>query len=163
MNILGGRISRIGSSATGLFMAGKKSPWGQTGGQSGGQGGDGPEDPGAGAPSGGPSSSGQSGGPRNPWVPPSSGDQGEAGPRRSASIEDIFKARARRGGGGGGGNGGGFPRLPQRPDGKSWLPLGIAFVLVAWLGASMFHFILSGLSIRSPLYGRPHGCPWSRR
>jgi len=72
-------------------------------------------------------------GPRNPWLPPT--DE----PRRSASIEDIFKHRGpegpRRMGGGGGP---GF-RLPQRPGGKSWFPLAIAAIVVIWLGLSMVH------------------------
>lgn len=106
--------------AGGLAMAGKNSPWGKPGGEPSGPQGD-------------------SNGPRNPWVPPA-GDSGE-GEKRPSNIEDIFRARTTRRGGGGGGGGTGFPRLPQRPDGKSWLPVGIAFVVVAWLGASMFHFI----------------------
>jgi len=75
-------------------------------------------------------------GPRNPWLPP--GDD----TRRSASIEDIFKQRGpegprRRGGGPGGPN---F-RLPQRPGGKSWLPIGIGVVALIWLGVSTVHFV----------------------
>lgn len=140
MSILGGRIARIGLSMAGLAMTGKKSPWGQPG-----DGPTAPQEPGSGSPDGaGQQGNGQSGGPgggpRNPWVPPA-GDPVDPGQRRPASIEDIFRARSGRKGGGGGGGGGGFPRLPQRPDGKSWLPLGIAFVAVAWLGTSMFHFI----------------------
>ncbi len=88
-------------------------------------------------------------GPRNPWLPPA-GD-----PRRPPSIEDIFRARTGKGGGRGGsgrgGNGGGGPtgpllggrgpnlRLPQRPDGKSWWPIGIAAVVLLWLGGSSMH------------------------
>ena len=91
------------------------------------------------------------GGPRNPWLPDSEGkDTGAGGPRRSASIEDIFRARTgvgrsggRPGGGPGGGPGpnGGFPRFPTRPDGGSWLPLGIAAVVLLWIGSSTVHFI----------------------
>lgn len=105
-------------------MAGRKSPWGG-----------GPSDPE-------PDSNGQPGpgepradGPRNPWLPPSpNGDK----PRRSASIEDIFKGRGgpRKGFGGGGG---GFPRLPERPGGKSWLPLIAGGIALVWLGLSTFH------------------------
>lgn len=82
-------------------------------------------------------------GPRNPWLPPA----GE--PRRPPSIEDIFRARTGKGGGNGGGTGnGGNPllggrgpnlRLPPRPDGKSWWPLGIAAVVLLWLGGSTMH------------------------
>ena len=101
-------------AAIGLAMAGHKNPWGggsNASGESPDASGDKPEaDP------------SKSDGPRNPWLPPA-GDGAEP-PRRSASIEDIFRNRTgakRRGGGGGGG--GSFPRLPDRPDGKSWLPL----------------------------------------
>ena len=73
-------------------------------------------------------------GPRNPWLPPS--DE----PRRSASIEDIFKNRGpegpRRIGGGGGGPG--F-RLPERPGGKSWFPVAVAAIVLVWLSFSMVH------------------------
>jgi len=72
-------------------------------------------------------------GPRNPWLPPSEE------PRRSASIEDIFKNRGpegpRRGLGGGGP---GF-RLPERPGGKSWFPVAIGAIVAVWLGFSMVH------------------------
>ena len=118
MNNLGGRIARLGQSVTGLAMAGKKSPWGQPG--------DEPQEPAGGS---------TGSGPRNPWVPPA-GETEEPASRRPG-LDDLFRNRGRRGGGGGGG----FPRLPERPDGKSWLPIGIAFVAVAWLGASMAHFI----------------------
>jgi len=114
-----------------LAMAGRKSPWG------GGEGS--PEDPGESsgshdAPSG-DSAPGQSDGPRragSPW-----GSPGEAG-RRSASIEDIFRARERRSGGGGGG---GFPRLPERPGGKSWGPLIAGGVALVWLAFSTTHMV----------------------
>lgn len=109
----------------GLAMAGKNSPWGKPGGEPSG-----PQEGGDARP--------DTNGPRNPWVPPA-GDSSE-GAKRPSNIEDMFRARTRRNGGSGGG-GTGFPRLPQRPDGKSWLPIAIAFVVVAWLGASMFHFI----------------------
>ncbi len=74
-------------------------------------------------------------GPRNPWLPP-----GETPPRRTATIEDIFRARQQRRGGGGGGNGG-FPTLPQRPDGKSWLPIGVGIVALVWLGVTSVHMV----------------------
>jgi membrane protease subunit HflK len=109
-------------------MAGRKSPWG---GRSAA-----PDEPAAEpeAESGERPTPPRSDGPRNPWLPPS-GD-GREPPRRSASIEDIFKARGGRPGGSGGG---GFPRLPQRPDGKSWLPLILGGVAALWLLFSTFH------------------------
>lgn len=120
------------NAAIGLAMAGRKNPWGG-----------GPGDP---APDGDPPKADapkadgpKADGPRNPWLPPA-GDGGEP-PRRSASIEDIFRSRTgakRRGGGGGGGN---FPRLPDRPDGKSWLPLIAVGVAGLWLAFSSIHQI----------------------
>ena len=64
-------------------------------------------------------------------------------PRRSASIEDIFKNRGpegpRRAGKLGGGPGGPGFRMPERSNGKSWLPL-IALGLVGlWLVATSTH------------------------
>ena len=108
----------------GLAMAGK-SPWGNGGGDDGGEGGSSGDDS-------------KGGGPRNPWLPGSGGD----GKRRSANIEDIFKNRdpegpRRRGGGPRGPN----LRLPQRPGGKSWLPLILGGVALAWIGLSSVHFV----------------------
>ena len=120
------------SAAIGLAMAGRKNPWGGGSGASG----EGPDSPGDKPETDPPKGDG----PRNPWLPPA-GDGGEP-PRRSASIEDIFRSRSgakRRSGGGGGG--GGFPRLPDRPDGKSWLPLIAAGVAGVWLVFSSFHQI----------------------
>jgi len=108
-------------------MAGRKSPWGSG---NSGPNSDGDNTAGNGE---GPSSEDERGdGPRNPWLPP-----GEGAPRRSANIEDIFRARERRGGGGGGN----FPRMPQRPGGKSWFPLIIAGIILLWLGTSSVHMI----------------------
>ncbi|HUQ13229.1 MAG TPA: SPFH domain-containing protein [Novosphingobium sp.] len=112
-------------------MAGRKSPWGGSGASA-------PEDvppDGGDAPEPGEPSPPKADGPRNPWVPPA-GDGGGDAPRRSASIEDIFRARTaqRRGGGG-------FPRLPERPDGKSWFPLILAGIAGLWLVFSTFHQI----------------------
>ncbi len=140
MKAIGGVIARGV-----LAMTGRRSPW------SGGGGGeqDAPGEPGGNAPAG----SGGSGepeggdtppepprGPRNPWLP-----SGEEPPRRSASIEDIFRGkdqRGQRGGpGGGGGLGGGFPRLPQRPGGKSWLPLIAGGLALVWLGTTTTHMV----------------------
>ncbi len=115
-------------------MAGRKSPWG---GGDRNDGGDEPP-PGDDASAGdvpdasSPSASGPSG-PRNPWLPPKS----EEPPRRSASIEDLFRPKAARGGGGGGG--GGFPGLPRRPGGRSWAPLIAAGVVAVWLFATSAH------------------------
>ena len=126
--------ARTVSAAIALAMAGRKSPWG------GGAGAPDetpppepePEPGDAEAPRG---DADRGGGPRNPWLPPA-GD-GREPPRRSASIEDIFRARSARRGGGGGG----FPRLPQRPDGKSWFPLIVAGVAGVWLMVSTVHQI----------------------
>ncbi|MBA4354853.1 MAG: protease modulator HflK [Novosphingobium sp.] len=114
-------------------MAGKKSPWGSGGGEppEPGDAGSAPQGPAADAPT--PPAEG----PRNPWLPPQSAEA----PKRGPNIEDIFRARKGGGGGGGGGRGPTMPRLPQRPDGKSWAPIGIALVLAVWLGASMVHRI----------------------
>lgn len=126
-------MKSIGDAIAGrlLAMAGRKSPWGGTG--SGG--GEPPDEPSSGqeAPpeSGGPA---EPKGPRNPWLPPGEGQ------RRSASIEDIFRARERRSGGGGGG-GPAFPRLPERPGGKSWGPLIAGGVVLIWLAITSTHMV----------------------
>lgn len=114
-----------------LAMAGRRSPWGGApgGGDEGkGEGGeDTPEEDGAPPPD----------GPRNPWLP--SGSEGGE-PRRSASIEDIFRTRGpegprRRAGGPGGPN---F-RFPQRPGGGSWFPVMMGAIVLIWLGVTMIH------------------------
>ncbi|WP_054946860.1 protease modulator HflK [Novosphingobium sp. KN65.2] len=125
-------------------MSGRRSPWG--GSDKGGEGPsdesgkDGEDNDGDGASDGDADRSGDKRGPRNPWLP-----SGSTPPRRSASIEDIFRTRDPRrpggGSGGPGGGGGGFPRLPQRPDGKSWLPLGIGAAVAALLALSSVHMI----------------------
>ena len=129
-------------------MAGRRSPWGGDSGGEDGKG-SGPQDEagseGVGDSEPGPSKPGSSTperGPRNPWLPPAS--PGTERPRRSASIEDIFKSRDQRGGSGGGkgpGRGGGMPRMPVRPDGKSWFPLVVAGVALVWLGVTSVHMI----------------------
>jgi membrane protease subunit HflK len=120
-----------GLIAGGLAMAGRKSPWGNRGEDRP----DGEDEPSA--PTGGDappdSPSEEPKGPRNPWLPPSGSD----GQRRSAGIEDIF--RARKGGGDGGGGGAGFPRLPPRPGGKSWTPVILGTLAVAWIGLTSYH------------------------
>lgn len=114
-------------------MAGKN-PWGGAGngGSDSGSGGDGSgngDDPAPGRPD----------GPRNPWLPPGSGGE----PRRSASIEDIFRNRGPEGprrSGGGGGRGPNL-RLPQRPGGKSWFPVMLAGLVGVGLLLTMVHQI----------------------
>ena len=126
-------------AAIGLAMAGRKSPWG--GGSDAPSGDSDPATPpdGATPPGGGEAPRGE--GPRNPWLPPTG--NGSEPPRRSASIEDIFRSRsgAKRRSGGGGGGGGNFPRLPERADGKSWLPLIATGGAALWLVFSSFHQI----------------------
>jgi membrane protease subunit HflK len=114
-------------------MAGGRSPWG-----GGSRGGDSEPESGEDEPAGDDadgSEGGSGGGPRNPWLPPG----GDGPPRRSANIEDIFRNRNQRRGGGGGG--GGFPPLPQRPDGKSWLPLIAGGLVIVGLVISSVHLI----------------------
>ncbi len=120
-----------------LAMAGKRNPWGRPSGGSdaepGGGSGDGPPkgekpgDPPPGRP-----------GPRNPWLP--GGGGGSDKPRRTASIEDIFKNRGPEGPRRvGGGPGGPRFRMPQRPGGKSWFPLAIGAIAAIWLFVSSVH------------------------
>ncbi|MFC3213758.1 MULTISPECIES: protease modulator HflK [Novosphingobium] len=120
-------------------MAGRNSPWG--GGNDGGDDGAGGDATPAGGPAEEPKGEApERKGPRNPWLPSGDGTP----PRRSASIEDIFRSREqRRPGGGGGPRGpsGGFPNLPRRPDGKSWLPLAIGAAAVVLIGMSSLHML----------------------
>jgi membrane protease subunit HflK len=131
---IGGAIGRAAEGK--LAMAGRKSPWGgDTGAREDTPGDDADTVPGS-SQSGAPGKRPRADGPRNPWVPPST-DGGEP-PRRSASIETIFRTRGlqqRRGGGGG------FPRLPDRPDGKSWFPLILAGIFGVWVLVSTVHQI----------------------
>jgi len=135
MKILDGFHSRIA-----LAMAGKN-PWGSSSGgdddggdRSGAPGGDG--DGSDGKPS-----EDRPKGPRNPWLP----QGGRDGERRSASIEDIFKNRGpegpRRRPGGPGGPGGPNFRMPERPGGKSWVPVIVAVVVLIWIGVTSTHLI----------------------
>jgi membrane protease subunit HflK len=126
MNEQVGWIARLGRER-GFFMAGKKSPWGSSGGSE-------PPAPDEAGPA--PQGDAPTEGPRNPWLPPQSGEA----PKRGPNIEDIFRAR-KGGGGGGGGRGPTMPRLPQRPGGKSWAPVGIAIVAALGLSTSMVHRI----------------------
>ena len=121
-------------------MAGRNSPWGSGEGTSG-EGESGADVPGSGSPDDAPENGGdapdEKPGPRNPWLP-----SGNTPPRRSASIEDIFRSRdPRRGGSGGGGprGPGGFPQMPRRADGSSWLPLVAGGLVVIALALSSVH------------------------
>ncbi len=117
-------------------MAGKRNPWGKPtgrpdaeegGASDGGPRGDKPGDPPPGRP-----------GPRNPWLPGGGGNADR--PRRTASIEDIFRNRGPEGPRRmGGGPGGPRFRLPQRPGGKSWFPLAIGAIAAIWLFVSSVH------------------------
>lgn len=134
-----------------VLMAGRRSPWGggdkEPDGDAAGSTGEpepGPE-PGA-AP---PPASDPAPGPRNPWLPPA-GDQ--TPPRRSASIEDIFR---QKGGKGGGGGGGGFiPRMPRRSDGRSWTPLIAGGLAAVWLLISTTHQLGSNEQGVVSLFGK---------
>lgn len=142
-----------------LAMAGKRNPWGPSGGDGGNDGNEpgseGPaptggsgEDPDV-APQGDPAGGEPPRGPRNPWLP-GGGEGGNAPgdrPRRSASIDDIFRNRdgqKRRPGGGGGGGGGPQFRLPERPGGKSWFPVALVAAGAIWIFATSMHFIQTG-------------------
>lgn len=120
-----------------LSMAGKRSPWGK----GGDEGAVTPDEP-AGSTGGDPGGADEPAapepgrGPKNPWHQGS--DQGP--PRRSASIEDIFRGRT-GGGGSGGGGGRGFPGLPPRADGKSWLPRIAGLAALLWIGFTSTHVI----------------------
>lgn len=130
MTDLGGLIARFGR---GLYMTGKKSPWGSGGGNDAPPAADGEATP--------PPSPPPAEGPRNPWLPPQSSEPAKDPARRGPNIEDLFRNRKGGGNGGGGGRGPNMPRLPQRPDGKSWAPVGIALIIAVWLGTSMVHRI----------------------
>ncbi|HEU4819541.1 MAG TPA: protease modulator HflK [Qipengyuania sp.] len=153
-----------------LAMAGKRNPWGKPqgennsdgGGTDGGDGDPAPAEPTSDKPA--------PKGPRNPWLPPGrGGDTGGEPPRRSASIEDIFKTRGPEGPRRMGGPGGPNFRLPERPGGKSWWPLivlalvGLWLVftsthqvqpkqqgLVTWLGGKYSHKLGPGLNFTFP-------------
>jgi membrane protease subunit HflK len=132
MEKLGGWIERIT-----LAMAGKRSPWGKPSGSGGGNGGDGEDgsdEEGATPPSG----EDPAKGPRNPWLP---GGRSEDRPRRSASIEDIFKHRGPEGPRRAGGPGGPNFRLPRLPGGRAWFPLALIGIVLVWLFATSVHQI----------------------
>lgn len=127
MRVFDGVRERLGWAGKALAMAGKNNPWGGGGGGSG----DGGEP------------NGESGdGPRNPWLP--GGGSGDSGKRRSASIEDIFKNRGPEGPRRAGGGGGPTFRIPERPGGKSWLPVVFGAIALIWLAATSVHFVQPG-------------------
>lgn len=150
MKEFGEWIARSGSKSL-LAMTGRRSPWGGSG-DDGAQGSGDPQPPAAtDTPGDQPDSpppadtppAANPTGPRNPWAQP-----GETPPRRSASIEDIFRGRkpgqkpGGNGGGGGGGFGGGpggFLNLPPRGDGKSWTPLIVGGIAAVWLLITASH------------------------
>jgi membrane protease subunit HflK len=122
-----------------LAMAGRRSPWGGGGNEEpGDRAGDTPpvpdDAPGSDS-SDKPDPGSKPSGPRNPWLPGSS----ETPPRRSASIEDIFRSRNK--GPGGPSGGGGIPRLPARGGGKSWFPIIIGAAALAWLFLTTAHMV----------------------
>lgn len=129
------RASRRSGAA--LAMAGKKNPWG---------GGSSDNDDGAGSgkptdrPAGDkPGEGGKGGsGPRNPWLP--GGGGGDRG-RRTTNIEDLFKNRGPEGPRRGGGPRGPNFRLPERPGGKSWVPVIIIGVIAIWALVTSVHFV----------------------
>jgi membrane protease subunit HflK len=129
MERLGGLIERIT-----LTMAGRRSPWGKPTGDKGGAGEEGGDGEGATPPAGEDAPKG----PRNPWLP---GGAPEERPRRSASIEDIFKHRGPEGPRRGGGPGGPNFRLPQRPGGGSWFPVALLALAGIWLVFTSVHQI----------------------
>lgn len=139
-------------------MTDRKSPWGSPDGERPASEGAAPDretgdTPESEAPGGAPPAPPREGpsGPRNPWLPPA----GE--PRRPPGLEDMFRNRTGKpgsnggkgsGGGNGGLGGGNGPlfggrgpnlRLPQRPGGKSWAPLGLAALAALWLLGSTTH------------------------
>ncbi|WP_235981980.1 protease modulator HflK [Novosphingobium aerophilum] len=99
-----------------------------------------------------PPAPGKNAGPRNPWLPGGGAPGGRSGgggsggepPRRGPSLEDLFRGRTGApgpGNGGGRGFGGGMPRLPQRPDGRSWLPAIAGGVALIWIALTTTHMV----------------------
>lgn len=117
----------------GFAMAGKGNPWGKSSGGDDAGDGEGSDDSGT--------PKGESSGPRNPWLPGGKGSGND--PRRSASIEDIFRNRGPEGPRrrGGGGPGGPNFRIPQRPGGKSWFPIAMAAIVLLWIAVTSVHFV----------------------
>jgi len=73
-------------------------------------------------------------GPPNPWTVPPAGR-----PRGKPTALDEWIKRARSGGGGG--NGGGHFTLPRGPGGRSLWLIGIAILVIAWIGFTSIHAI----------------------
>ena len=119
----------------GLAMAGKNNPWGKPSGRGPEPRGDGNGDGSGGDEPATPSGDGGNG-PRNPWLPPTGKAQP---PRRSASIEDIFRKRGPEGPRRKAGPGGPNFRLPERPGGKSWLPLALMAGVGLWIVMTGVH------------------------
>ncbi|MGI9377418.1 MAG: FtsH protease activity modulator HflK [Tsuneonella suprasediminis] len=131
MKITDGLGRMFGRGSGGMAMAGKN-PWGGSG-NGGGTNGDG--DGSGGGTDGGDGSAPDGDkprGPRNPWLP------GGGEPRRSASIEDIFRQRGPEGPRRGGPGGPNF-RMPGASGGRNWFPLAVLGIAAVWLGFSMFH------------------------
>ncbi|MEO0691014.1 MAG: protease modulator HflK [Pseudomonadota bacterium] len=114
--------TRLGGAFGGLAMAGKKNPWGGSSSEDDAPSGDKPD---------------KSDGPRNPWLP----GGGNTGGKRPSNIEDIFKNRGPEGPRRGGGPGGPNFRLPERPGGKSWVPIILTVVVGAWVILTSVHFV----------------------
>jgi membrane protease subunit HflK len=119
-----------------LEMAGRKNPWGGSGADDGADGGSGEDGPRADKPG------KNGGGPRNPWLPGGGGGSGgPGGGRRPSNIEDIFRNRGPEGPRRGGGPRGPNLRLPERPGGKSWVPIIIAVLALVWVLTTSIHFV----------------------
>lgn len=127
------------SEGSGSGGSGKGSPWGSAGEPA-------PAPEGTNEPAPGPSAPPPAShpGPRNPWLPGGNrpGPANPEGQRRPPSIEDLFRGRSGGpGSSGGGGFGGGFPRMPQRADGRSWLPLVVGGIALIWLALTTTHMV----------------------
>lgn len=147
MKRISNAIARGILAMSGENGTGGRSPWGGSGKPVGGDGGDNGGDPpggDVGRPDGPPASPG----PRNPWLPGGGAGGNQGAPRGPApegqrgmpGFENLFRNRPGGGGRGGGGNGP-FPRMPQRPDGRSWMPLIAGGIAVVWLLASTTHMV----------------------
>ena len=102
-------------------------------------------------------------GPRNPWAT----SEGDSPSRRSPKMEDILRQRMPKGGGGGGF--GGFPKMPERANGRSWAGPLIGIVALLWIGVSTTHVLGSneegivttlGQYNRTALSGMSFTLPW---
>lgn len=145
MQKLGGMFERIA-----LAMAGRRNPWGGSGNDGGeGSGNDAPETSdgttdqpaGEGSGQGAGQAAEQAKGPRNPWLPGDGTPADGQPPRRSASVEDLFRQQGRGGRRRGGGPRGPGFSIPRRPGGGSWLPVVLGGVAAVWLFVSSVHFI----------------------